>query len=154
MQTMRVKEADWTNQRFVLNPSKDVVERVVKWFGFLTSDPIKFEADECHHLVSGAYNVALVEGVAEGAGRMKEAIDWVKEQAMSVAPNYDFYSGDRYLIQVCDGGKAPITIKELHAVQMLLSSFSTDADVAWGHSRQEEGKEIRVRVAAANIKRK
>lgn len=141
------------NRQFITNPSEQMTEKIAKWFGFLATDPIRLDIDEFHHLVSNSYNVILVEGLAKDEGRMEKAIEMAEKEASSIAPNFDFFSADRYLIQICYNQDVPLMVDELAAVQRLMSSFPKNADVAWGLSKQESDNRIRIRVAATNIKR-
>lgn len=142
------------NGRFIRNPSEEVVEEIVHWFGFLTTDPLRFEADEIHHLVSGAYNVLLVEGAGTGKERMKQALEEAKSVAETVAPNFDFQSADKCLIQFCASQSEPLLMEELESVQRFLSTLPSYVDLAWGISYQEQNNNVLIRIAAANLKRR
>lgn len=147
------KQTSIKNGYFIRNPSEDVAEDIAKWLGFLATDHIRFDIDECHHLIDGAYNVMLVEGAAEGIDRMEKALDIIEQKAMSIVQDFDFISGDRYLIQICDNTESPIVLEEMKAIQCFLSSLPESSDVAWGLSKQETGNKIRIRLAVANLKR-
>lgn len=153
MDTSQEELSGMNNGYFIKNPSEEVAEEVVNWFGFLATAPIRFDIDECHHLVSGAYKVMLVEGHSEGVRRIEKAVELIEQEAVSIAPNFDFNSADRYLIQINYSQEIPLMVEELMPVQKLMSSFPEDADVAWGISKQENDNKIRIRVAAANLKR-
>lgn len=122
------------NGRFIRNLSEEVVEEIIHWFGFLTTDHLRFEADEIHHLVSGAYNVLLVEGTGIGKGRMEQALEEAKSMAETIAPNFDLQSADKCLIQFCASQSEPLLMEEMESVQMFLSILPSDIDLAWGIS--------------------
>lgn len=142
------------NGTFIKNPSENVVEEIAKWFGFLATDPIRLDIDECHHLVSGAHNVLLVEGSSESVGRMEKAIGMAEQEACLIAPKFDILSADKYMIQICGSKECPIMMDELASVQRFMSSVAENANVSWGLSEQESGDKICIRVAASNLKQK
>lgn len=128
-----------------------MAEELIQWFNYLPTDTMKFGVNGARNFLKKSSNLLLVEGEADGDERVKKALEIAKQEAISIAPDLDFLNGEKYMIQISNDLDNPLALDELLEAQTL---FGESSEVVWGITRQKCNGRARIRVAAANLKKK
>lgn len=139
------------DDRFITSPTEDTINEVVKWFGFLPTDPIALDECDVDILVRDAKNVLLVTATNCDNENISSVINNLKSKAEELAPNSDFLKGKKYMLLFCYDPSGPCPWNGQNMMSELLKILPVDSDIIWGMSHQVPSNNVQIKIAATNL---
>lgn len=140
--------------RFYENPKDDIVVEVDEMFN-VCNGVIGVGIEEVQAVISGADNVIVLTGKANGANRLADSIEDAVLHLCQTAPGFDLFSATKVILKIRYPNSTPLMMAEMADISQFADMFKPSCEFIWGISEMEARKDyINVQIIATNLKKK